>query len=126
MRNLVKYMFLLGVIAAFFYAAGKFDPSSKIVLPPGQSIGDIGLSFSTSSQNHDYDFSSQTTLAGSGNIEEHARRAENGRRHNLHLDRSFRFTATNFGIFTHSREVVIRTSVTEHIHKLIFLGKLII
>lgn len=119
-------MFLLGVIAAFSYAAGKFGPSSQIVVLPDQSIGGIGLSFSTSSQNQEYDFTSHTTLAGSGNIEEHARRAENGRRHNLHLDRSFRFTATDIGHITHSREVVINISVTEHIHKLIYLGKLII
>lgn len=119
-------MFLLGVIAAFFYAAGMSDLSSQNAAMTGQSIGALKVSYCSSSQNQVYDLSYQTAHTGSGTIEEHGRRAENGRRHNLHLDRSFRFTATNFGIFTHSREVVIRTSVTEHIHKLIFLGKLII
>ncbi len=119
-------MFLLGVIAAFFYAAGMSDLSSQNAAMTGQSIGALKVSYCSSSQNQCYDLSYKTAYSGSGTIEEHGRRAENGRRHNLHLDRSFRFIATHIRLITHSREVVINISVTEHIHKLIYLGKLII
>lgn len=126
MMGTIKYLFLIGILAALYNAASCFDPS-----PNNLNIKDIipeGVVFSSvsSSECPFINIPGQISLNSIGCLEESDRRTEKCRRHNFIFEKSGKIVSDSAGKFFQKKEVVINISITEHIHKLIYLGMLVI
>lgn len=126
MKNLLKYLIPLLVVVAFHNAASGFDipsqPTGVSEVPVENSAFSVSLSSSGSSLN----LPSQISFSSPIRVEESARRTDSHSRHNLVFVKAGKLINTGIKYFVQKTTCVVKTSLTQHSGKLIFLGKLII
>lgn len=126
MGTKVKHIFLLGMIAALCNAAGCFDPSPKDLNLNEIPLEEFAFSSISSGVCPLINLPGQISLTSFGCKEESDRRTDKGRKQIQILEKSGKPVSDHAGQISLKKEIVINISITEHIHKLIYLGKLII
>lgn len=126
MKNLLKYLIPLLVIVAFHNAAGRFDIpsqySDKSNTPVENSTFSVGLSSVGSCLN----LPRQISVSSPIRVEESARRIESYSRQSVVFVKAGKLINTGIRYSIQKMVCVVKTSLTQHSSKLIFLGKLII
>lgn len=120
MKNLLKYL-LVFVIVAFFHAAGRTAPISSSIY-----MEDIVFADSFSSPDAEFSVPRQIQLTGSSRVQCSSRRTTSIQRtvsEFLKSGKSFNISSLNS---VGRGNIVVNTSVIEHAHKLVYLGKLVI
>ena len=125
MKNLLKYLLPFVAIVAFCGAASGFcassDESDQSCLLPIET-GVCQASFATSGSA--VCVPAQVSLPSTVRAEESARRTENAHRSHFVFLKSGKITNSGIGHSVRQSGFVVSTAVTEHAHKLIYLGKL--
>lgn len=127
MKNLLKYLLPFVAIVAFCGAASGFcassDESEPSCLLPIET-GVCQASFTTTGSA--VCVPTQVSCTGSVRAEESARRTEHAHKSHFVFVKSGKIISSGIGHSVHKNGFVISTAVTEHAHKLIYLGKLIL
>ena len=126
MKNLLKYLIPLLMIVAFHNAAGRFDVPSKSSAESNLPIENTALSVSFLSGSSSLNLPSQITYSSPVRVEETARRTDSHSRQNFVFVKAGKLINTGIKYFVQKTTCVVKTSLTQHSGKLIFLGKLII
>lgn len=127
MKRLLKYLIPVLVIAAFFDVAGSVESSLQNTSSDAFSLDGISLTDTFSANSSGIAAPQTVSLSGSVRLHNNARRTVNAHSRSLfELAKSAKaFNASVLHYFQRF-SVVINTSVIEHSHKLVYLGKLII
>ena len=127
MKNLLKYLIPLLVIVAFHNAAGRFDiPSSQYSDKSNIPVENSTFSVELSSVGSCLNLPRQISVSSPIRVEESARRIESYSRQSVVFVKAGKLINTGIRYSSQKMECVVKTSLTQHSSKLIFLGKLII
>lgn len=126
MKNLLKYLIPVLVIATFFSAAGRSGSSSQGISSGAFSTEDLAFAESLSSPASDFSVPIQIS-SGTLQLQNCARRTVNVHtRPLLEVIKSGKAHNISVAYSVQRKSVIINTSIVEHSHKLVCLGKLII
>lgn len=126
MKSLLKYLFPIAVIVALCNVTGISDSSSQDGSISGFPKEEISFADSFSAPVSELSLPGQISLSGSARFHGNARRTVSIHRSAVGFIKSGK--AFNISVFYsfHRESVIVNTSVIEHAHKLVYLGKLII
>lgn len=126
MKSLLKYLFPIAVIVALCNVTGISDSSSQDGSIGGFPKEEISFADSFSAPVSELSLPRQISLSGSARFHGNARRTVSIHRSAVGFIKSGK--AFNISVFysVHRESVIVNTSVIEHAHKLVYLGKLII
>lgn len=126
MKNLLKYLIPILMVAAFSCVAGRSDSSSLETRHCTGTIEDYASAASLSKP--DYDLSIPRQIASSTtNLQGNARRIVNTHARTLfQIVKSGKALNAAVVYSVQRNSVIVNASVVEHAHKLVLLGKLII
>ena len=126
MKNLLKYLILVGIAVAFCNAGGGFDSSFENISSSFHLVGDLTHTDTFSAPDHALSAPRQLQLSGPTRLQCNSRRTSSMNKNSSEFvksGKSFNIASLN-SVRRHS--LVVNTNVIEHAHKLVYLGKLII
>lgn len=126
MKNLLKYLILFLVFVAFHDAASGFDVPSNHSIESKVPTESTTFSTSLSSAGSSLNLPSQISYSSPVRVEESARRTESHNRQNFVFVKAGKLIDTGIKYYIQKTACVVKTSLTQHSAKLIFLGKLLI
>lgn len=126
MKNLLKYLILLLVVVAFHNAAGRFDVPSQHSDESNIPVESSTFSVSLSSAGSSLNLPSQVSFSSPIRVEESARRTDSHSRQNFVFVKAGKLINIGIRYYIQKTACVVKTSLTQHSAKLIYLGKLLI
>lgn len=126
MKNLLKYLLPLAMIVTFCNVAGRSVSSSHQDSFSGFPTDEVTFADYLSAPVSELNLPGQISLSCSARLHGNARRTVSIHRSAVEFVKSGK--AFNISVFCSAqrKSVIINTSVIEHAHKLVYLGKLII
>lgn len=126
MRNLLKYLIPIVMIVAFSNAAGGFDSSYQKSVSDCCPIETVEYSGFFSTPHSELGIPEQISLSCPTSVHSNVRRTVGTHRLVLEFIKSGKALNISVLYSEQRHSVIVNTSVIEHAHKLVYLGKLII
>ncbi|MBQ6689798.1 MAG: hypothetical protein IJN02_11290 [Bacteroidales bacterium] len=126
MRNLLKYILPIVIAVAFSNATGGFESSSRTAVSYSGTIKNVKFSEFISTPYSQLDIPRQVSLSFPIRVQSCARRPVSVHRPVFEFVKSGKALNTSVLYSVQRQSVILNTSVIEHAHKLVYLGKLII
>lgn len=126
MKNLLKYLLPIVMIVAFSNAAGGFESSSQRDASYSRPVENVEFSGAFSTPHSELGVPGQVSLSCPTRVHSGARRTVGAHRPVSEFLKSGKASNISVLYSAQRQSVIVNTSVIEHAHKLVYLGKLII
>ena len=126
MKKLLKYL-LFFLAAAVLWGEADKEMSSVTAEDVADIVMEKAISGTDISQSdHEFSLPRQTSFANSQRAQSSVRRTNSVHRNNTEFAKSGKVVNAGLRYVTHTKSIILHSSLIEPAHKLIYLGKLII